>query len=74
MMPCAAFCEDRIVWHRIDDAVRGHRSEGCGLDDRHAVCSSCSLPDLERLRLKAVQIGNGALRMRGRREDEALLV
>src|SRR6202023_404256 len=28
----AGVCEDRIVWHRIDDAVRGHTSEGRGLD------------------------------------------
>ncbi len=28
----AGVCEDRTVGHRIGDAVRGHKSEGCGLD------------------------------------------
>jgi len=43
-------------------------------DDRDVACSSCCLPDVGGLRLQFVKVGDGALRMRGRCEDEALLI
>ena len=42
--------------------------------DAGMASASRRLADFSRLRLKLVQIGHGALCMRGRRKDEALVV
>jgi len=46
---------------------RKRRSRGCW-------CASRRFADLDRLRLEIVQVRHGALRVRGRRKDEALVI